>query len=150
MNILLIDPHPESLKECCENLSILGYSTEAVQTATDAVSAAQRLQPGLVVLSCLPPLEAPALLAELQALLPSALFIPWAEKPKVALVLQLLNTHHIHAFSQERPDMRTIMMWAAEAEKKGINLQEREAQHSRLALEYAKLKQAYDDLRGRV
>lgn len=150
MNILLIDPTPESYKESCENLSILGYATEAVATGADAVQAVSRLNPSLIVLSCQPPLDVPAVLGELQKLAPQALFVLWAEKPKLATVLQFLNTWHIHAFSQERPDMRSIMVWATDAEKKGVNFQEREAQHSRLALEYAKLKQAYDDLRGGV
>lgn len=148
MNILLIDAQSESQKETCENLSILGYTTEAVSTAAEAIAAIQRLQPGLVVFSSQPPFDAIPLVTELQKACPTALYVAWAEKPKLAAVLQLLNNHHIYAFWQERPDMRTIMVWAAEAEKRGANLQEREMQHSRLALEYAKLKQAYDELRG--
>lgn len=149
MNILLVDSTPETLKESRENLSILGYECAVVSSAADAGQAATKLQPALVIISCQAPLEGPAILADLQKTLPTALFVLWSEKPKVAQILQALNNHHIHAFWQERPDLRSIMVWAADAEKKGgENFQEREAQHSRLVLEYAKLKQAYDDMRG--
>lgn len=150
LQILLVSPDPAEYEHLRESLIQLGNRCEPAVGYEYAVPAWQQHRHDIVIAEC--PVAGTAdgweqLLALPQAQPGMRLFI-FLAKPKVAQLCNFANLG-VSGLFLKPVDFRSLVVRLEQVREQLVNAREAEAQHARLAMGYAKLKQAYDDLAAR-
>ena len=147
MKILLCGHRTEYLAMLAASLKDLEYDclqTSSAETAAATLTAARF--DVLVVCHAPGHIDAIEVLAQTRASSPRTRVLMAASEPTLELVCTALNLH-AWAFFPREIELPDLLSALAEIETETADFRKREEQHSRLALEFARLKQAYDDLR---
>ena len=143
----MLDSTEDGSLELQETLVTLGYDCELALSGPEARLLCESSHPDIIVLEWKCEKHQEELLAARLTTSSRSQIVAWMNKPVVAQIIRLINEFHVCAFFSGRPELRDLLVVAERVENRSKHEHERENQHSRLTLEYARLKRAYDELR---
>lgn len=147
MRVLLVDNPPESLEMIRETLTNLEFECVVASPSSDVVALMQERPVDVVFLGHFPPeLDGLRLLQDVRKAFPALAVVIHSPRIDIQMACAAVQ-EKVFALFPETLDLggfiRILETWARES----AEAKERENQHARLALEFAKLKTAYNDLR---
>jgi len=86
---------------------------------------------------------------EARKLCPRCSVIIHTPTPTLEIALAAVR-EHVEALLPKKAELPDLVAIFDEIEKKSARINEREEQHSRLVMEYARLKRSYDEMRGQI
>ena len=150
MKVLIVDENQPFWEFLKNSLADLGYSAENVNSLKEACRLLPNLQPEVLVCGHTPPnLDALSLSKEARKLCPRCSVIIHTPTPTLEIALAAVR-EHVEALLPKKAELPDLVAIFDEIEKKSARINEREEQHSRLVMEYARLKRSYDEMRGQI
>jgi len=162
MRVLIVHPESDYRNSLKYSLDNLGYPTDAAQDQSSAMASFSEHRHDFVFIGHQPPdLDGLILTRSVRENQPGTKVVLVAPSADLNLACAAIH-HHVFDFFHKKVEFRQLLLLVEEvAEEQARNqsraagfspedqekMLAREEQHSRLALEYAKLKQAYEDLR---
>lgn len=149
MKVLIVEPDLAFGEFLKDSLSDLGYFVALVACPEEACQRIPEMRPEVTVCSHSPPiLESIDCVRKIKACCPECHVVIHTPSPTLELALAAVN-EHVQAVIPKRAELPDLLQILEEVESQDAERRKREDQHSRLVMEYARLKRSYDELKGK-